>query len=88
MTATIIDLPSLRSMPDERAAEQDLANAVLAEIMHIAQRVQPDAEELDLHHAGCVWRGLRRAWHMAGEPGTFVAFVDTALATVADTSMA
>ncbi len=82
MTATIIDLPSLRSTPEDRAAERQLVEACYAEIEYIAQLLQPDAEVLDIHHAGVVWRLLRRAWHRAGEPNTFAQFVDTALATV------
>jgi hypothetical protein len=82
MTATIIEVPSLRSTPDERAAERQLADHSYAEIEQIAVLLQPDADGLDIHHAGVVWRGLRRAWHMAGEPDTFTAFADAALATV------
>ncbi len=82
MTATIIEVPSLRSTPDERAAERQFVEACYAEIVHIAQLLQPDADVLDLHHAGCVWRLLRRAWHVAGEPGTFVDFADAQLAVV------
>ncbi len=82
MTATILEVPSLRSTPEERAAERQLVEACYAEIEHIAVLLQPDADVLDLHHAGCVWRLLRRAWHVAGEPGTFVDFADAALATV------
>jgi hypothetical protein len=82
MTATIIEVPSLRSTPEDRAAERELANAVLAEVMHIAQRLQPDADVLDLHHAGVVWRLLRRAWHAAGEPDTFVEFANEQVAAV------
>ena len=82
MTATIIELPSLASTPEDRAAEQQLASDSYAEIRHVARRLQPDAEALDIHRAGLVWRGLRRAWHIAGEPGTFEQFADTALATV------
>ena len=82
MTATIIEVPSLRSTPEERAAERQLASDSYAEIAHIAVLLQPNADELDLHHAGIVWRLLRRAWHMAGEPDTFAQFADTALATV------
>ncbi len=82
MTATIIAVPSLRSTPEDRAAERELVQTSYAEIEHIAQVLQPDADVLDLHHAGVVWRLLRRAWHAAGEPGPFIAFADTALATV------
>jgi len=82
MTATIIDLPSLASTPEDRAAEAQLGHDVLVEVLHVAQCLQPDVDVLDLHHAGVVWRLLRRAWHAAGEPGTFTEFADTALATV------
>jgi hypothetical protein len=82
MTATIIEVPSLASTPKDRAAERQLASDSYAEIAHIAVLLQADADELDLHHAGMVWRLLRRAWHAAGEPDTFTAFVDTQLAVV------
>ncbi len=82
MTATIIEVPSLRSTPEERAAERQLVEACSAEIVHIAQRLQPDADVLDIRRAGVVWRLLRRAWHAAGEPGTFVDFADEQLAVV------
>ncbi len=82
MTATIIELPSLRSTPEDCAAEQQLVSDVYVEIAHVAQRLQSDADMLDIHRAGVVWRGLRRAWHAAGEPDTFTAFADIALATV------
>ncbi len=82
MTATIIEVPSLRSTPEDRAAERQLASDSYAEIEHIAVLLQPDADVLDLHHAGVVWRLLRRAWHVAGEPGTFVDFADAQLAVV------
>ncbi len=88
MTATIIDLPSLHSTPEERAAEQQLVEACYAEIAHIAVLLQPDADELDLHHAGIVWRLLRRAWHQAGEPGTFTDFADAQLAVVQEEATA
>lgn len=82
MTATIIEVPSLRSTPEDRAAEAQLGHDVMVEVLHIARLLQPDADVLDLHRAGCVWRCLRQAWHIADEPGTFAAFADTALATV------
>ncbi len=82
MTATILEVPSLRSTPEERAAERQLVEACYAEIEHIAVLLQPDADEFDLHHAGIVWRLLRRAWHAAGEPDTFEQFADEQLAAV------
>ncbi len=86
MTATMIELPSLRSTSEERAAEHELVQACYAEVEHIAVLLQPDADVLDIHRAGVVWRGLRRAWHAAGEPGTFEQFADTVLATVHETA--
>ncbi len=83
MTVTIIDLPSLRSTPEERAAERQLVEACYAEIAHVARCVQPEADVLDLHRAGVVWRGLRRAWHEAGEPDTFTQFAEQVLTNVA-----
>ncbi len=82
MTATIIDLPSLRSTREERAAERELVQQSYAEIVHIAQCLQPDVDVLDIHRAGVVWRGLRRTWHAAGEPDTFTQFADRVLATI------
>lgn len=82
MTATIIELPSLRSTPADRAAEAQLAHDTYAEIVYVARLLQPDVDTLDIHRAGCVWRCLRRAWQEAGEPGTFTTFADTALAVV------
>ncbi len=82
MTATIIALPSLRSTPGDRAAERQLASDSYAEIEHIAVLLQPDADVLDIHRAGVVWRLLRRAWHAAGELGTFTDFADAQLAAV------
>ncbi len=82
MTATIIELPSLASTPEERAAERHLVQESYAEIVHVAQRLQPDADVLDIHRAGVVWRGLRRTWHAAGEPDTFTEFADMALVAV------
>jgi len=82
MTATIIELPSLASTPEERAAERELVEACYAEIVHVARCVQPDVNTLDIHRAGVVWRGLRRAWHEAGEQEPFTAFVERVLAAV------
>ncbi len=82
MTATIIDLPSLRSTPEERAAERELVEACYAEIAHVAQCLQPKADVLDIHRAGVVWRGLRRAWHEAGEQEPFTTFAGRVLANV------
>ncbi len=83
MTATIVEFPSLASTPEDRAAEHQLVQTCYAEITHIAQQLQPDADVLDMRRAGVVWRDLRRAWHQAGELGTFMAFADEQLATVA-----
>jgi hypothetical protein len=88
MTATIIEVPSLRSTPEERAAERQLVEACSAEIVHIAQRLQPDEDELDIRRAGIVWRLLRRAWHAADEPGTFTDFADAQLAVVQEEATA
>ncbi len=88
MTATIIDLPSLHSTPEERAAEQQLVEACYAEIAHIAVLLQPNADVLDIRRAGVVWRLLRRAWHAAGEPGTFTDFADEQLAVVQEDAAA
>ncbi len=82
MSATIIELPSLASTPEERAAEHELVQACYAEIAHVARLLQPDADVLDLHRAGVVWRLLRRTWMEAGEPDTFTQFADHMLATV------
>ncbi len=71
---------------DERAAEDNLqqhsAAAAYAEILHIAHRLQPDADVLDIRRPGVVWQGLRQAWHQAGEPDTFAAFADEQLVAV------
>ncbi len=88
MTATIIEVPSLRSTPEERAAEHELVQTCYAEVEHIAVLLQPDADVRDLHRAGVVWRLLRRAWHAAGEPGTFVDFADEQLAVVQEEAAA
>ena len=66
----------------EDAAQRQYAAAAWREILHVAQRIQPDADVLDVRRAGQVWAPLKRAWIAAGEPGTFVAFADTALRTV------
>ncbi len=83
MSATIIEQPSLRSTPEERAAEHELVQTCYTEIAHVAQCLQPEADELDMHRAGVVWRGLRRAWMEAGEPDTFTQFASRVLANVA-----
>jgi len=72
----------------EDAVQQQYAAAAYAEILHIAQRMWPDADVLDVRYAGQVWAPLRRAWVAAGEPGTFAQFADRALATLHDASMA
>lgn len=66
----------------EDAIHAQYAATAYAEIEHIAQHLQPDANVLDVSRAGVVWRSLRRAWHAAGESGTFVDFADEQLAAV------
>jgi hypothetical protein len=63
----------------ENAVQQQYAGAGYAEILHVAQRLEPDADVLDVRRAGQVWAPLRRAWVAAGEPGTLEQFADTAL---------
>lgn len=82
MSATIIELPSLASTPEDRAAERELVQTSYAEIVHVAQCLQPDADVLDIHRAGCVWRGLRRAWMEAGATDPFPQFAERVLAAV------
>ena len=76
MITTIDDLAA------EDAIQAQYAATAWREIGHVAQRLQPDADVLDVRCAGLEWARLRRAWVAAGEPGTFMAFVDAALATV------
>ncbi len=72
----------------EDAAHTQYAAVAWAEIRYVAQCLQPDEDVLDTRRAGLEWARLRRAWVAAGEPDTFGAFADTALATLNDASMA
>ncbi len=73
---------NVEDLAAEDAANQAVADSVYAEILHVAACLQPDADELDIHRAGCVWRGLRRAWHEARETESFTQFADRVLATI------
>lgn len=77
---------------DDLAAE-DVIQAQYAadawrEIRHVARRLQPDADVLDVRRAGLEWARLRQAWVAAGELGTFGAFADTALEQLATADVA
>lgn len=81
MTATIIPFPMLDGLTAEDAAQRQFAAAAWREILHVAERLQPDADVLDVRRAGQVWARVRRAWVAAGELSTFGEFADQALAT-------
>lgn len=72
-------ITTVEALAAEDAAQQQFAAAAYAEILHVAQQLQPDADTLDVRQAGRVWAPLKRAWLAAGEPGTFAQFAETAL---------
>lgn len=73
---------AVQDLAAEDAAQAQYAAVAWREVLHVAQRVQPDADVLDTRRANLVWAPLKRAHIAAGEPGTFMEFADTALATV------
>lgn len=75
-------ITSAEDLAAEDAVHARYAADAWREILYVAQHLQPDADVLDVRHAGQVWARLRRAWLAAGEPGTFVDFADAALGTV------
>jgi hypothetical protein len=83
-----MSITSAEEVAAEDAVQRQFAATAYAEVLHVAQLLQPDADVLNVRCVGQVWVRLRRAWVAAGEPDTFTQFADTALEQLATAAVA
>ncbi len=54
-----MSITSAEEVAAEDAVQRQFAATAYAEVLHVAQRLQPDADVLDVRRAGQVWARLR-----------------------------